>query len=145
MEIDFYRIRPFEPKRDAVLVNSWAQSHGASRLPLEFLPPDGVILERNYEATAAGWLYKSVGVGVCFLEHIHTRPGLKVAEAQNAIERIVEYMRFTAREDGYGAMIAHTYPAIAKRAEKSGWQVLGSDRVAIGCETGLVEVERRVA
>ena len=138
-------IRPFEAKRDLVRVNTWAMAHGKEGLPFHFLPPSGVIVEDGGEPVAAAWLYKCLGVGVAFMEHVHTRPGLSLSRAREAIGLAVEYFRFEAREDDYGVIFAHTSPALAREAKAQGWQVLARDRVTIARETGLDQLRKGVA
>ncbi len=140
-----YRVRSFEMKRDFVMVNQWSRAHGRDGLPAAYLPPDGIILTLQGEPIAAGWLYKSLGVGVAFLEHVHTRPGLTPKQAREAIAVLVTYFRDNAKADNYGVLLAHTYLAMARCAKRDGWHVLGEDRVAIGIETGLELCEERGA
>lgn len=144
METDRYKARAYVPA-DAPLVHLWAVGHGKERLPVEFLPPDGVIVERDGSPVCAAWLYKSYGVGVAFMEHVHTASGLTMTEAREAIAFATEFLRFSAREDGYGVIYAYTVPAMAKQAQRDGWQIVASDRVCIATETGLAEMERRAA
>lgn len=135
-----YTVRLYQ-ENDTQLVDAWAQAHGRDRLPVELLPPDGVIVEKDGEDIAAGWLYKSYGVGVAFLEHVHTRPGLSVSEAQEAINELVEYLRFSAREDNYGVIISHTVPAMARKATRSGWEQINNGLSQILTTTGLERKE----
>lgn len=141
MEIDDYSVRAFEPKRDAFLVGAWARAHGRDGLPLEMLPPDGiVVLDSKKRPVAAAWLYKALGVGVSFLEHVHTAPGLSLAASRVAVNTAIEYLKLSARDDGYGIIIAHTTPALAREAVRvMGWQELGRDRVEIAVSSGLGE------
>lgn len=137
MEVD-HKIRAFEMKRDLALVNGWALAHGRDGLPHTYLPPDGaMILNRDDWPVAAGWVYKALGVGVAFVEHVHTAPGLSLADARAALAVLVEYFRFSCRQDGYGVLMAHTLPALAREAERQGWSILARDRVSIGRDTGL--------
>lgn len=142
METDL-KVRQFEFKRDAAMVNAWARAHGRDRLPVEYLPPDGVIVERAGEPVAAGWLYKSLGVGVAFLEHLHAAPGQTLKESRDALDFIVRFFQFEAREDDYGVILTHTTQAMAREAERTGWQRMAEERVCMALPTGLAE--RRVA
>ena len=125
------------------MVNGWAIAHGRDGLPVDYLPPDGVVVEVDGEPVAAGWLYKSVGVGVAFLEHVHTRPRMTLKASRKAINLVIAYFQFNAREDDYGVILAHTTSALAREAVGMGFEVTGADRVAIAMRTGLAE--RRAA
>lgn len=142
METDL-KVRQFEFKRDASMVNAWAKAHGRDRLPVEYLPPDGVIVERAGEPVAAGWLYKSLGVGVAFMEYLTTRPGQTASETRSATEFMVAYFQASCRDDDYGIIISSVSRSMAREAEKMGWQRMSEDLVHIALPTGLME--RRVA
>ena len=85
---------------DYQLVNSWWMARHGEILHEGFLPPLGVIVERDGEAVCALWCYQSFGVGVCFLEYPLTRPGLSFPEARAVMSCALESIIVVAKESG---------------------------------------------
>ncbi len=102
-------------KTDWDLVSNWwdAHAHG-SHLVEPMLPPVGIIIEHDGQPACACWLYMAVGIGVCWVEHAVSRPGLKLREAKEAFRLAIHALEVIAKSHDYGVMIAHTLPAIAR-------------------------------
>lgn len=123
MEINPYLVREFDGERDYPTFREWHYDHGAPPPPIEMLPRLGVMAYRDDREDAALFLYMDNSVGVCFAEHVCTRPGLGIRAARQAIERAVDYLKKAAAEMGYGLMVIHTRPGIERFAEKIGFHV----------------------
>lgn len=116
---------------DYQLLEGWWRGHGRSPIPETIFPPDGVVVRRDGEDVAAAFLYLAVGIGVCFVEWLVTRPGQTPGQSRSAINHALEYFRSRASSMDYGAMFCTTAEPLAREAEKSGFQRIASDHVML--------------
>ncbi len=78
------------------------------------------------------WLYMDNSVGVCFPEHIATKPGLSMAAARDSLLRGLDFLHLRAREMNYGVMLINTLPAIARVLEKQNlFAKFGGEKVSM--------------
>lgn len=99
---------------DFQMVADWWSAHTKEREFVEaFLPPTGIIVERNGEPVAAVWCHLSAGIGVAFLESPVTRPGLCLAETSEAMHVGLDAIEAICRGHDYGLLVANTLPGIA--------------------------------
>ena len=121
MAINPYLVREYSPE-DWEMIEKWHYGHGTIPPPAEILPKLGVIVHQpTGKDFAAMWLYMDNSVGVCFVEHIVTVPGLGPSQARQSLERGLDYLRSFAASNDYGVLFIHTLPAIARRCEKLGF------------------------
>lgn len=119
--------REFDRASDYEDYAAWARGHkrkGIFGTPLrpEALPPLGVVVsDRSGQKLAMLWLHLSVGVGVSFLEHVTSRPGLSLQDARAAILYGIGALKHAAAQHDYGVMLVRTYPALARVLERAGF------------------------
>ena len=131
MEINPYLVREYTPE-DREMIEGWHHGHESLAPPEAILPKLGVVVhDPDGRDMAAMWLYMDNSVGVCFVEHIVTVPGIGPSQARKALERGLEYLRFYAASNDYGIIFIHTLPAIARRCEKLGFQKLKEAMVSM--------------
>ena len=111
---------------DRDMVEDWHQGHGSIAPPEILLPKLGIVVSIDCNPSAAMWLYMDNSTGVCFPDHIVTRPCLGPTTARKVLEEGIQFLRWTAAEMGYGAMICHTLPAIARTLKKIGFKECNS-------------------
>jgi hypothetical protein len=120
-----FQIRLYEAARDRAMIERWHLGHGSKAPPEAVLPALGVICYRTdgweSEDIAAGWLYFDTTIGVCFLEHCVTKPKLPTKVMTQAMLTGVDFLKKRALEMGYGIMIAHTLPALARWLRRAGF------------------------
>lgn len=121
-----HQVREYTPA-DWPLVLEWWEAHqGPRRIYEALLPPIGLIVEREGAPIAALWCHLSVGIGVAFLEHPVTRPGLHLLESAAAMSAAIDAMEEICRTHDYGLLIANTLPGIARWLERrKGFQPSG--------------------
>lgn len=106
-------------KDDYEMLASWWRGHGWPAVPVQILPPLGVI----YGNDAAGWLYMdNGGTGVAMLEWLVTNPESKPIRAAKGISKVVEFLKSEAKRIDYGAILTTCrQPALARLLERSGF------------------------
>jgi hypothetical protein len=108
---------------DYQLINGWWHARHKEPLAETILPPLGVIIMAGGEPIAALWAYECFGVGVCFLEHPITRPGLSIAQAKAALRLAIEACVQVAKSHGDFALFkCYTIPGIAHVLPRLGFQ-----------------------
>lgn len=124
-----YTAREYAPE-DWEMVQGWWQGHDTQRtFARAILPPVGIIVERDKEPVAAVWCYMSAGIGVAFLEHPVSRPGLSLLETASAMNFALDAMEAICRTHNYGLLIANTLPAIARWLERRRGFSRGGERI----------------
>ncbi len=114
-------VRNYLPS-DAAAVGAWWEARHGRTFPAAMLPPCGVVVEDNAGPVCALWLYMSVGIGVAFLENPVARPGLPPMRSMEAFDLALGALEITAKDHGYGVMVCHTMPPIARMLKKRGWK-----------------------
>lgn len=101
------------------MLASWWVGHGWPAVPLQVLPPLGVILGND----AAGWLYMdNGGTGVAMLEWLVTNPEAKPMQAAKSLVKVVEFLKSEAKRMDYGAILTTCrQPSLARLLERSGF------------------------
>ncbi|CAN5773531.1 hypothetical protein BH09VER1_BH09VER1_46280 [soil metagenome] len=134
------QIREFEGEKDFAWLEEWHEGHGGMAPPGALLPKLGIVVfETNggeQEDVAALWLYMDNSVGVCFVEHVVTRPGLTLAGARGALLFGLTFLKERAMAMNYGLMLVHTRPAIARVLRGAGFREDKRDLVAMWTLTG---------
>ena len=116
-----WSVRPYEGGQDFHMIESWWSHHNPGNgnpFRETLLPPDGWVVEKDGEPVAAGWLYKSYGIGVAFLEHLVTRPGMTVGLAVESLGHVLGAAKAHCREFDYGIIVAHALPGVARHASR---------------------------
>ena len=123
MEIDpTFQVRDYlQTDRDSV--EEWHSGHGTFPPIEQILPRLGIVIERAGQAFAAMWLYMDNSVGVCFPEHVVTKPGISLRDAREALLVGLGFLRETSRAMGYGVMMVNTLPGIARVLRSEGFVV----------------------
>lgn len=116
------------------IIAGWYASRSREPVPEAILPKLGVIVADGGPA-AAMWLYMDNSVGVCFLEHVSTRPGLCRKAAREAIAFGVGFLKERAAAMGYGVMVCHTTPVLARFVEKMDFVPTGAGLVSLSTFT----------
>lgn len=134
MENPIYQIQHYAPA-DYSTLETWWHEHGATPPPEVILPKLGVIVQEFGEGdpspVAALFLYLDNSTGVCFLEHIVTRPGLSMKRARNSLLWGMRCLRKLAANMDYGVMFCHTLSPIARTLKREGWQTMAKDKVSM--------------
>ena len=119
-------MRMWEPG-DYPAYEAWHRARAVVPPPAAILPRCGVVV-LDPDPAAAMFLYmENSGVGVCFLEHVASRPGLPVGEAREALVHGMRCMKALASSLDYGVMICNTLPAIARTLRQEGWERAGKN------------------
>ncbi len=131
-----YLIREFEPATDYPMACAWWAAHHCTAVPAALLPRLGVVAYRQTpgetrEDMCALWVYLDNSVGVCFCEHVVTRPQLSLREARRSILTALDFLKHTVSEMHYGVMMLRARPAIARILKPTGF---------VECETGLTSM-----
>lgn len=140
MPENLHQVRLYGAKTgDFQTVQAWADARGMI-FDETVAGPEGFICEHYDEhgeadPLAVAWLYPTAGIGIAWIDHLITRPGLSPAQATEAISHILNACKMRARDYDCGLVIAHTSPILAERAEKLGWQVQNTNLVRIACRT----------
>jgi hypothetical protein len=112
-----------EKMGDYQVVNEWWQARHGEPLAETILPPLGVIVQMGDEPLAALWCYECFGVGVAFLEHPITRPGMSLAQAKAVLRYAVEGCVAVAKSHGdFSLFKCYTIPGIAHVLPRLGFQ-----------------------
>lgn len=107
---------------DYQLVNSWWKRTNDGDLPEVFLPPLGVMIERDGIPSAALWCYECFGIGVCFLEYPCAVAGLALSELVRVFGFAVDACVKLAKQHGdYSLFRCSTLPTIARVLPKLGF------------------------
>lgn len=134
MEKPIYQIRLYCPD-DYPLFDEWHNGHGKCAVSQSILPKLGVVVlacgDGEPLPVAFLFLYMDNSVGVSFLDHIVTRPGLSVSRARKALLWGMLCLRKLAAEMDYGIMICHTLPAIARFLGREGWHSMAEGRISM--------------
>jgi len=146
---EIFLVREYRPEVDREMVEGWYGERGRSAPPAGILPRLGVVSyhEASGRDCAALWLYMDNSVGVCFPEHVVTRPGMGLAMAKGALLRALDYVRVAAADLGYGVMWLNTLPAMARVLKKAGAGVeIGRGKVTMigATKENLWEVARSI-
>ena len=104
---------------DLPMICRWHQAHTGRELPVNLLPPVGVLVINDGEPLGACWMYQAVGIGVAFINTPVTYPGLRVGEALDIITAAVDALEAIAKEHDYGWLICNAQPAIARIMTRS--------------------------
>lgn len=103
---------------DYPMLESWWKGHGWPPVPLQILPPLGVI----FDNAAAGFAYMDNGsTGVAMMEWLVTDPkaGLKAAKA---LKHVVGFLTTELKRLDYGAILTTCkQPSLARLLEGSGF------------------------
>lgn len=107
---------------DYQLVNDWWMARHDRPFLETLIPPLGVFAERDGEPQAVAWAYESAGVGVAFLEHVITRPGLSFKDADAAFGCCLRGIEFLLRGRGYSVLRCIADERVARAAIAHGFQ-----------------------
>ena len=142
-----FQIRVFEPGNDYAMICQWFEEHKKREAfnetlvapPLELLPPIGIVVYRTdgweKEDLAAVWLYQALGAPVCFVEHVITKPGLRMATTKLALIHCQKYLKGLALTIGCRLLIAHTLLPIARYLKRENWHEGERDMVSMYTST----------
>lgn len=120
MNQSLHQLRFFE-EGDYPMVVAWWQAHKAPVPPHAVLPKLGVVCLQGSEPVGALWLYMDNSVGVCFAEHLVTRPGMSLLQSRKAAGLMIRYLKQTAASFGYAMMRVVTIPALARFMRQEGF------------------------
>lgn len=144
------QIREFKADPDYAMVCQWFEEHKKREAyhemlvapPLSLLPPIGIIVYRtdgfHSEDLAALWMYLAAGAPVCFVEHVITHPGQRLATSKLALIEAHKYLKGLALRLGYKLMIAHTLLPIARYMKREDWHEGERDMVSMHTSTGAL-------
>lgn len=117
---------------DWQMVSEWWVAHTSERSLVEtFLPPVGIIVERDGEPVAAVWCHLSAGIGVAMLESPVTKPGMSMAESSEAMDTGIRAIEAICRTHNYGLLVANTLPGIATWLERRQGFLRNGERVQL--------------
>ena len=129
-----YQIRSYCPE-DYSAFEEWHNAHGKCPPPQSILPKLGIVVlecgEGEPMPVAFLFLYLDNSVGVSFLDHIVTRPGLSATRARNSLLWGMRCLRKLAADMDYGVMLCHTLPAIARTLGREGWHAMTDGKVSM--------------
>lgn len=125
-DLEGLTVRAYTAEDAAALSNWWSYRH-AGEFPFALLPPLGVVVEDIWGPAGMLWCYESFGVGVAFLEHPVTRPGLSVKTAGEVMAMAVCSCVHLAGKSvepmgQYGVFRVATPPAIARFLSRLGFK-----------------------
>jgi hypothetical protein len=91
-------------------IASWYRAHDQKMVPIDLLPPQGLI----WPGVAAGFMMKTDSK-VCFLEHYIANPRAFKEVSRRALELITDQFLQASRAQGYVAVFALTnHPGIER-------------------------------
>jgi hypothetical protein len=116
-----YTTRLITPE-DIPVIAEWWERPGAAFFDPLILPELGVAAEDERGLIAAVWVYLAVDVGVAFLEHACTRPGLTIQGSTAAIQAVMIAAEEACVALNYTYLVAHTRRGAARVLEPIGWE-----------------------
>jgi len=120
------RLELFERERYEDICKLFAERE-VSPPPLAILPRLGYLAFDESGLAAVAWLYMDNSVGVCWPHFLCARKGLDLRQARGVCDAIIDTMSATARDLGYGIMIAGVSgEALASELESRGFSRLCS-------------------
>ena len=135
MEKPIYQLQHYA-QSDYPMLQEWWEQHAVAPPPVVILPKLGVIVQEfrgddEPLPVAALFLYLDNSTGVCFLEHIVTRPGIGLVRTRDALLWGMRCLRMLAADMDYGVMFCFTHPSIARYLKREGWQTMAKERVSM--------------
>lgn len=108
------------------MVDAWLKDHDPTlALPVAFLPPIGIIVERDGEPVASGHLYETKHVNIFMPDWLASKPGLSLAEAKEAFRVLDGYFEKVAEEPvapGVASLVwGRGTPVMARAARSLGY------------------------
>ncbi len=126
----------YTPERRDDIV-AWYRGHGKWPIPEEALPGLGLVaLDEEGQPCAAIWLYMDNSVGVAFPSGFVTRPRNSLGLTRRAGFKLMEFIENECRAMGYGLLISHTRPGVARMLSRIGFETGPSELVMV---TKLIE------
>ena len=125
MKASLLQLRPYSPA-DYPKLCEWCEFHERRPPPEASLPPLGLCVFSTdgfvNDNLIFVFLYLAQGVGVCFLEHLVSRPGMTAGQARRATVVACDHFKRLAGSMGYRLMVAHTLRGIARLMIHEGWK-----------------------
>jgi hypothetical protein len=113
------RIRTWNRKKDYETLVEWWKQHEFGIVPLEVLPPDGIIVEHENKPICAGGLYLGVGTQFAFMEWIVGDKTANKRQLHSGLKLCIDALFDLAREKGMKLVFTTTgEEALQKRYEK---------------------------
>lgn len=92
-------VRCFELEKDYADIGSWWRAHGWPVVPIDHLPPVGIVAEQDGVKLCAVWLYVLTPV-FWASEWLVTNPNISAAKAVRSIKLIVSTIREMQKTSG---------------------------------------------
>jgi hypothetical protein len=101
---------------DYPIVRPWWEKHQGVAVPINILPPVGVMVEdEDGHPLAAAWLYMAVGVGVAWMSWSVTNPAMLPQKRVKALEVVTDALEVLCCTHDYGIMFTETdKPALTR-------------------------------
>lgn len=126
-----WSVRPYgEGIGDYQMISEWRRVHKAPELPETIIPPLAIIAECDGEPIAFACCYQSYGIGVCFLEWLTTRPGLRALQAREALAHVIGGIE-ACTKDTHGLMFGYAPGQIARESSRFGFKVSSAPHMQV--------------
>lgn len=114
------KVRDFQSE-DYEIVSQWWGQWGWPAIPLEFLSPEGIVIENDGLPVCATWIYLT-NTPICWIENYISDKGADKAIRGDALDLLVLSSLEKAKDLGAAvAMSSIRHAGLGKRLEKSGF------------------------
>jgi hypothetical protein len=107
-------LRWFDREADLPMLQDWCLARGHACMPLNLLPRLGVVAQLDGRDSAAAFCYLDSSCGAAFLDHVATRPGLKVWQAKACLHHLHGFLAGVAKDFDYAALFAYVPEPLAR-------------------------------
>ena len=122
--------RKWDRKKDYEILVKWWNQHEFGVVPLEVLPPDGIMIEKDGVPICAGGLYIGVGTQFAFMEWIVTDKDADPRNTHKCLKKCIDSLIELAKRKGMKLVYTATKePALHKRYTKYHNMVLTESNV----------------
>jgi len=127
-------VRPYDHETDYPILRGWWRAWNPEDAdPAHTLSPFGGVVEDDEGPIMAGFVYMSVGCGVCFFDRMVGRPGCLPVDLRDAAQFLIEYLQIFAVGNDYKLAYARIErDGMVRELEKLGFCTIGKGITIMG-------------
>lgn len=95
-----FKVRPFDPDKDYIMLCYWWRSYGWPEMPIDHLPENGFICEVDNKPIASGFVYKTDSK-ICWFEWVLADKQSDRETRAKAIAILIESVQNWTKEQGF--------------------------------------------